>query len=121
MSLIFRTLPLATATELAALTQKVAANAAIAAAAAAANATSIQALAAELGLDEAADCKADGCKIALTPTPTPTPGPAYAPLLQHWHWIFVLGKTLYDAAGYEVPHPWRQQGPLRFDPVRHRQ
>src|SRR6266850_1438794 len=102
MSLILPNTPLATATELAALTQKVAANAAIAAAAAAANATSIQALAAELGLDEAQIAKLTAA-IALTPTPTPTPtpGPATRPSYNTGTGFFILGKTLYDAAGYE--------------------
>jgi len=102
MSLILPNTPLATATELAALTQKVAANAAIAAAAAAANATSIQALATELGLDEAQIAKLTAA-IALTPTPTPTPtpGPAMRPSYNTGTGFFVLGKTLYDAAGYE--------------------
>src|SRR5882672_597236 len=102
MSLILPNTPLATATELAALTQKVAANAAIAAAAAAANATSIQALATELGLDEAQIAKLTAA-IALTPTPTPTPtpGPATRPSYNTGTGFFILGKTLYDAAGYE--------------------
>lgn len=95
MSLILPSVPLATAAELAALTTRVVNGEA-------ATAAALKVLADHLALDEATLAK---LVAAITPppivVPPPASGAAQRPAYNTGTGFFVLGKTLYDAAGYE--------------------